>query len=217
MFLVKIYKQLEILSALSILIPIICCLIRIKTLNTILRVLFVYVIICAITEGLNWLFADMSSSYYSIVQNTFTLVECLLLATIYYIEFTNPFAKKIVLGAIVLYFLISFLVLFIYQSHTKVNNIITIAESCLMISLSVAFFYKVHTELNIPKLKEHYFFWLNTAISLYFFTTSIMFAFNGYLENCKLESFQKLYSLHLLMNIIYNSLLAVSVWKARKT
>lgn len=216
MLLADIYEKLELLSAMSVLVPILGALVKLRALNVTLRVLFIYVVICAITEVLNFAFSDASIVNYSILQNTFTVIECLLISGIYYNELRSRRSRSLIFLFISVYLVISFFALFIFQSFTELNNIITISEGCFLTGLAVSYFYKLNTELNITRLKDHYFFWLNTAVLLYFCTTSVIFLFNTYLENCSVESFQKLYALHLLMNITYNSLLAIAIWKAKK-
>jgi hypothetical protein len=216
MYLTDLYNLVLYLSIGSVALPFICCLIKLKTLNLTLRVLFIYVIVAAVTELLSFqLAATNNIGPYNAVQNTFTLLECLLLGLIYYLEFKQPLSRRIILLLILVYLAIAFWALLYVKSFTQPNNIISTLESCLMIGLAISFFYKVNSELNIPRLKEYYFFWLNSAVLIYFSTSFFLFLFDGYLSKYGFKSFYLLYGVHELTNIACNILFAIGIWKTK--
>ncbi len=216
MDLTGIYNLIFWVSITSVLIPLACCIIKLKTLNRTLRVLFIYIVISASTEIVSRQLSTINLNGYYAVQNIFTLLECALLTFIYYLEFRAGFSRTIILLAFLIYGIIACTELFFIKSIFQPNNVISSVESCLLIGLSVSFFYKVHTELAIPKLREYYFFWLNTAVLIYFSTSIILFLFDGYLEKCPIKIFYLLYSLHLLTNITYNILLSTGIWSSKQ-
>lgn len=214
MLLVKFYKGLEMTSAATVVIPLLLCVSKIKTLQTSVRVLFFYLIICAITECLNSVCTGGQSA--GIIQNTFTLSESLLLTWVYFIIFNSQTSRRIIRIIMLGYLLLAaFLFLFV-QPYTEANDILTTTEAWIMILMALAFFYKTMTDLKIPKLTDNYAFWFSVAIISYFSTASIIFLFNQQLtQSLPIESFQRLYIPQLIMNIFYHLLLAICIWKAR--
>lgn len=207
------YKTLELTSAATVSVPLLLCLYKFKTLPFSVRVLFIYLVVCAITEYLNSIYT--SGSAVGIVQNTFTVIECLLLTWIYIKEFYSRHAKLIIIIIQVSYLLIAVFLFAFIQPYTETNDLLTTTEAWIMILLSLAFFYKTSIDLKIPKLTDNYVFWYNVAIISYFSTASIIFLFNRQLtNNLPVESFQRLYIPQLIMNMCYHVLLAMCIWKA---
>lgn len=208
--------QILIYSSLgSLLLPLIFCLIKLKTLNPTLRVLFVYLLASATTEVLSFALSGKSSKPYYILQNTFTILECCLLICIYYKEFSSNTSKRIVLFLGAIFILIACILFLLVKAYADPDNILCTLESCLMIALSISFFYKVHKELNIPRLTQHYFIHLNSGIIIYFSTSLILFLFLDYFDHCSKAEFQRLWSLHLIANITCNVFFAIGVWKQK--
>jgi hypothetical protein len=217
MTLTALYNLVFYFSIGSVSVPFVCCLIKLRTLNRTLRVLFIYVMVAAATELLSLhLAVTKNVSAYNAVQNSFTLLECTLLSFIYYLEFKRLLSRRIILILLLAYLVIAFCALFYVTGFTQPNNIISTLESCLMIGLATSFFYKVNSELNIPRLKEYYFFWLNSAVLIYFSTSFFLFLFDEYLSKYGFKSFYLLYGVHELTNIACNILFAIGIWKTKK-
>jgi hypothetical protein len=217
MTLTELYNLVFYFSIGSVTIPFTSCLIKLKTLNQTLRVLFIYVMVAAATELLSLQLAVTKNvSAYHAVQNSFTLLECLLLGFIYYMEFKQRLSRRIILLLLLAYLVVAFWTLLYITGFSQPNNIISTLESCLMIGLATSFFYKVNSELNIPRLKEYYFFWLNSAVLIYFSTSFFLFLFDEYLSKYGFKSFYLLYGVHELTNIACNILFAIGIWKTKR-
>jgi hypothetical protein len=200
---------------LSLIIPFTIGVIRFKTLNVMLRVLFSYVIVCSLAEGLSVILASYNIYAYYFSQNVFTLLEYTFLVTIYFLEFKSKKERQVI-WAVTLIYVMSVTYYFIrFDTFTMSTSIPYIIEAFILIGLSVYFLYKTQVELTIPSLKDYPFFWVNCAILIYFSTSLILFLCNDYLENCKREQFESLWSLHLIGNIIYNNLLGIAIWKTK--
>lgn len=211
-----IYTALFYLSFASLLIPLAFGILKFKTLNLAFRVLFFYLLISAITEALSYLLTNRHLDAYFAVQNTFVLVEFLLLAIIYYLEFTSKLIRRIILFTSIIYLGITLKVLFESNNYLVDQSILSVIEASIMMVFAVYFFYKIQAEMIIPRLTNHPPFWINCAILIYFASAIILFIFDDYIIKCSLVEFQKLWSLHLISNIAYNVLFAIAIWKTRK-
>jgi len=207
------YTTLHYISIFSAVIPFSVAIFKIKTLNQSLRVLFIYLSVSVITEFASRLLADSYVKGYYVVQNCFTVLEFLLIALIYYYEFSSASLKSLIKYLIWSYASISILAFVLLANFAEPHSLFSTIEACIMIVLSITFFYHLHKRLDIPELNNYYFFWINSAILLYFSTSFILFLFDGYLQQCDKNTFQLLYSLHLLANIAYNTLFSLGIWK----
>ena len=199
----------------SVTIPLVFALTRFKTLNLTLRVLFIFLIISAVTEFLSFFLLDKNSDIIFAVQNIYTFLEYVFLVCIYFLEYTSKTMRKIILYFSFAYLIGTIVILFLLNRFTELNDVLNGINSFVMIALSVYFFYKIQSELNIPSLNQYPFFWFNCAILIYFGTSLILFLCGDYLDKCDIKEFQVLWSLHFIGNIIYNILFAIGLWKAK--
>lgn len=209
------YKTLTYISAYSILIPLTSCFIKLKTFNLTLKILFIYLIVCVVPDALRILSGSLYTNYYYLIQNSFTLLECALLSSMYYLEFSGKAARRLVAGSTILFVILS-LVLLLSLNGQQLNSFMTSAEACLMMVLSLSFFYKVHREMNIPRLRDYSFMLVNSAILVYFSTALILFLSADFIDNCPRHIFLVLWGMHDIVNIIYNSLFAIGIWRQKK-
>ena len=210
----EVYSTLFYISTFSFLTPLILGAVKFKTLNVSLRVLFVYIIISGTVEVLDVLIKHKLIHGYYLIQNIFPIVEFSLLSIIYYMEFQNKALRKTILSVLVIY---SFFTI-VFLSNNEITSLpdnVTAIESCILISYTLYFFYKVLSDINIPNLLNDPFFIFNCAVVYYFATSVVLFLCGDYLDHCSRENFQKVWSLHFIGNILFNSLLAIVFWKAR--
>jgi hypothetical protein len=152
--------------------------------------------------------------YNYIARHIFTFLECTFISIIYFLHIETK-KIRIFISAFYFIFLILFLTIMVLRSgYNKPDNILSSFEACLFIGLSLYFLYKEINERNVPRLNEYYFFWLNAAILVYFGVSFFLFLFWVPIEKSTFYSFFKIFSL--IVNITYNILLAISVWKIKK-
>jgi hypothetical protein len=213
MLLHRVYQFLSFTSLGIVLIPLILCLIRLKALNKTVRVLLIYLVVCAITEAASYAFKGFYE-YYKITQTSFTGLEFFLLSYIYYLEFRGKLAKKIILSLV--FFYTAFAIIVLTADYPQPNGLLSAVESCIMMSFSIAFFYKVQSEMNIPKLREYSFIAINSAVLIYFSTALVLFLSAEFLDHCPQNIFQVLWGLHDVGNIIFNIFLSIGIWRQKK-
>lgn len=209
------YNALRYISIISAFAPLLLGILKYKTFNRTLRVLFLYITLCVLTDILSFIFSGRTSKQYYFIQNSFTLLEFYLLCLIYYFEFTSKVTRKIIVGLCIGYALLALIFFGIYKSFLEPTNLFSTLDALIMLGLSASFFYRVDADMNIPRLGEYYFFWFNSALLIYFSMALILFLFDDFLERCDLKTFQILWSMHLLVNISYNLLIATALWKAK--
>lgn len=202
------------ISALSVVIPLVCSIIKFKTLNTELRVLFLYIILSAFAEGLGFIFIKNNIQTY-LVNNLFTIVECSLLTYIYFKKFELKSTRTFVVFFNSVFLVLAFYILVIREKYSMQDSVLSTYEAAFLIALSGGYIIKVMREINISRLKEVHFTWINVGILIYFSMAILLFLFYSYIEKRGLKTYNNLYSLHWLTNIGYNVLLATGIWKTK--
>lgn len=207
-----VFNTLKYISAISVISPLIACILKIKTLDLTLRVLFVYVAISALSEICSYFFITNNIHNY-IVRNTYTFLELTSLTILYFIQFQENKSRTVI---VVAYFLIVILTLIIFFCLGKFNepdNIVSTIESAFFIILSYVYIYKLMKDIANSSFSESYFIWINNAILIYFSLTFVLFLFIGYIEKFRIEGYYFVYSLHLIANVLLNVLISIGVWK----
>ncbi len=200
---------------LSALIPITACIARTKTLNRQLRVLFLYCILSALTELINYLLAVNGTHNYP-VRNIFTIAECNLILFIYFLQFEEMKIRVLIFSFFILF---AFLCVFVLISKglNQNDNILTSCESCFFIILPLIYFYKDFVERNVPLFTEDRFFWINSAFMVYFGISFFLFLFSGFIEKTDAVVFKFFKGVYLVTNISYNVFLSLGVWKTKES
>lgn len=211
------YKVLIYASIFSALIPFFSGIIKFKTLSFELKVLFCYILICVLTEMLSFITSQSDVKIFHAIQNTFTLIECQLLLFVMFVGINSKFVRTFVIFASILFLLTNAIVYFFISNILTTSNITTTIESCLMISVSFLFFYNATSETSELRLRESSFFWISTAVLLYFTTAFSIFLYSKQLANKDSPGgFVFFLSLQRIINIAYNTMLAIALWKTKR-
>jgi len=211
------YVPLIYVSAYSVVIPLFCGSRKFKTLGKIQRVLFKFCITCLLTEIANLALRKGHENALQAVQNLFTLFEYAFLFYIYYLEFhSRPIRVFIIILSLISLglFIVNF-----YDPNLfwERNDFMTSIESVFMLALSVTFlFYRLNSKVSSPGLSDDYFFWINTAFSLYFATAFVIFLSNDYLT-LHVNDFKFYHSIQRLINISANCMFGIALWKPART
>jgi hypothetical protein len=202
-------------SALSVLIPFVLCLIKFKTLDKILRVLFFYLILSIFSELVGYFLITKNIQNY-LSRNLYTVLEFTCLASIFYLRFNSKTIRKLIL---LFYFVFLFLVFYILvfkEFYNKRDNILTTFESSFFIFISYFYLFRLIKDMDNSIFLNSYFIWVNNAILIYFSAAFVLFLFIEYIEKFNKESYYYVVSLHLLANITFNLMLSIGIWKIKR-
>jgi len=209
-----IYSVLYYLSLVSILGPFVCGLIKIKTLDIASRVLFSYVIVSIVAEVISYKFNYLTDIYFT-TQNLFVLLEFLLFTIIYLIEFRTRSVKVLILITTVCFFAYALKIYLNLGTIEVQESNLSVLESMILIVFALYFFFQVLVDLRIKNILSYPFYWLNVAVILYFTSSIMLFLFDDFISHATQEAFERIWSLHLFGNIVFNTLLSIALWKAR--
>lgn len=210
-----IFLILLIASVSSALIPIWYSFVNYKAFNKPLKALFIYLIFSIVSEvaliGLN-------TFQYPVFQLQFSyaVFEFFLIAYLYWLEFQKK-SYRILIGCLCSIYVIGmFIAFFQHKNIDVIQDIIDIIEAIAILLLSITFFFKTIIDLEIPKLTNYPFFWLNSAFLLYFGANFFIILFNNTMKEFDQTLVYFLMSIHHIINITYNVLIAIAICKIKK-
>ena len=204
-------------SMLSGIVPILFGAKRYKAFGIQLKALFMYLIVAVCVEVLvpALSFFEFKNTF-GPVQLAFAVFEFLIIAYIFWLEFNKRSLKITIIGFVIVY-LIGLVVSFAYTKKIgSVTDVADIMEASFIIILSIAFFFNVFTDLQIPKLTNYPFFWLNSAFLVYFGAAFFLFLFNNSAKDFDKVIVYFLTTIHHIVNIAYNILITIAIKKKKK-
>lgn len=204
-------------SMLSGLVPLLFVVKRYKAFSTQLKALFIYLIGALFIEIIMPLLPILDvTHFYTPVQLSFAIFEFIMIAYIFWLEFYKRSLKITIIGFVIAY-LIGLIITFIFTNTTgNVIDVADIMEASFIIILSIIFFFNVFTDLEIPKLTNYPFFWLNSAFLVYFGTAFFLFLFNNAAKDFDKAIVYFLTAIHHIVNIAYNILITIAICKVKK-
>lgn len=101
--------------------------------------------------------------------------------------------------------------LVLFQGIFTITSYSMICFSLALIIYSLLYFYKLLTQLPEQFIHRIPFFWVNTAVLIYFSGNLFLFVFTHYMVDKLTDSFLVYWSLHNILNIIKNILFAVGL------
>ncbi len=205
-------RSLVYVSSVSVLLPLVLALIRIRYLDRVLKILLVYLFASLTIEvfATFWAFVLHKPNHFMI--NTFTVVECILISFMYHQVFTISFLKRIV-PTVTATFTVFSITLFILKSFFVFNSTIS-TLACLLISTWVfVYFYQILQQLQYQTLFQVPMFWISIGCSFYFSGNLFLFLYGEIILNEKSKMlYANLWIIYYILLFIFRILLAVGLW-----
>lgn len=146
----------------------------------------------------------------------YTPVEFILFALFYKSFFDSIKKTHLHYFAIALFICIAAFDTFFINDLMTVNNFSDSIESIVFIIYSLSAFFFVMKKLMYKDLLNSYFFWINTAVLIYFAGNLFLFLFSNHLQQSDHAKYMALYNIHSVTNIIYYILITIGFWKAAR-
>jgi hypothetical protein len=202
-------------SAATIIIPFIFLILKRKAFNKQLKALFIYICTSILFELLGLISLNTPPFNYYITFS-FVVIETGIIFYLFCTKIIQPFFKKSII-TIYIIFLFTALLLILMKNLPFAESIIFPLQSTLILILSIFFFFKIFTDSSLQNITDYPSFWFNSAFLLYFGTNLFLYLFYTNIKLCNLNLIYLVGCLPLIMGIIYNSLLAVGIWKIKLT
>lgn len=205
-------STIRIISIFSFLIPSLLLLLTVKqqsksAVTNLLLVLF-------LVSGSMDLFGlvKLSREQSAILSNSFTIIEFLLLCGVYFKMFLEE--HKVLFYVAVAVFVFSEIAVSIFlQPFDSFQNLSIVLEAIIFILF--AFSWKLHVFVTTPVLKigRYSYFWINTAVLVYFSINLLLFILASYVfTNMSADLGRIFWAFHNFNNIVKNVLFAVGLY-----
>ncbi len=178
-----------------------------------LRVLFCLIIISLIVDVVGRIM-QFNGIHNIWLYNTYTLIEYSLFTLFYLSLFSIKRNMKIVIGVFYIMALTVMIIITISQSfHEHLNSVAMGLRSLILICFAALYFKDMLSKLEYDTPWENPFFWINSGILLFFSGGFFIFIFSDYRDTTRMIN---LWDIHNIIHIIYNILIIIGFWKARK-
>lgn len=199
-------------SIASVLIPLICCIKRFRMIKPLLNGLILYLLISIVTEVIAaWRGYRGQNTY--LLYNSYTILECSCLSYLFWRKYNSELVRFLVALFFLPFLTIAFFAFGVSGLHSSADNIVSTYSAVYLVVLACIYFYRGSDD-NLEQLTDDYFFWISTAVMLYFSVAVLFFLFNDYIEKRGIKT--AYYGFRWIINIAYNVLLAIGIWKVRK-
>ncbi len=206
------YDVLSTISAMWVVLPLLIGFIKKKYFNNAEKVLLCLTALSFITETIALILNErnMNNMY---VYRIYTVLEFALISLFYILILSSSRFKPFIIATIS-FFTVFGIYDFLNHSDTM-DNIATTMESIIVIIYSILGFHSmlknpVHTRVRSIPL-----FWFNSAFLLYFAGNLFLFIFCSYILRHHHRTFNELWGIHSVMNILFYVLISVGFWKTK--
>ena len=206
MDLLEYYNVIAYTSAFSVVIPLSLSIYRLKNLNSVNRILLLYLSLSFGTEIINFvLLINGISNIFSI--ELFKVAELFLITYIF--TLANIPAKNG--GLVIIFGLVAALLLFLVDLRLNTTMLFNGLSHCIIMALCFRAFYRMlDMERNIS---NYYFFWITTGILFYFSISFFLFLLNDFTRSLPDSLAKNLWLINLVVNIFYYMFLSLGIWK----
>lgn len=204
------------LSGFSLLIPILIGFVNYKRHGKVSRVVTFFVLISGIYEFIAGKLAESGVENLKMI-TPWVVIETLFVCTIYKTVLTGNW-KGVIKYLLIALAIIGVIDIVFYGDSDTYSSLLRSTECGVFIVLSIVYFYQLLEDLRAPSLSNEPMVWFNTAFLIYFAGNLFFFVASGTLGQT--ESFGdneydillKLYTIHAVIIIFRNSLIARGLW-----
>ncbi len=206
------FDLISLVSAISVVVPILAALVKYEMLNPVLKALLIFLLVCAVSDLLCAIYYE-KKHLLNIFLNAFTVVEAYLIFYIYSKELDHSILAIL---AIVVISVVSCVQFFFFNLINSEDVVVTTVEAGLVTILASISIYKHLRDENLNHPTQFYFFWINLSFLFYFGAGLLLFAAGDFITHASRNIAYLLWSLYLVINIGCNILFAVGTWKIQK-
>lgn len=198
------------ISSLFSLLPLAAFLLLKQKLSATLKLLLAYVLISLVAEAAGF-YTSQHRIDNTLIFRIYTYVEALLVFLIF-----KSFTDSAILKRFILLFMLLTMTLgLLFFSYSLPHEYVFVVCSLLIVFLCVSYLYKTMAEALIPSLLNESRFWLVASFLIYFGTSVFLTLFETYIRSLDQQLHITVWSFHNGINIIYNTSLAISIWKTK--
>lgn len=212
----KISEIIRIASNVSLLVPLVAYLSRMKFASRQIHIIGILVIVSGFFDLVGFIFFSRQQSTV-VLFNAYYLILFLLLTWFYYeVLFVNTRRAMVWIG-IAIYVPSFILVTFFVQNFLEYQSLMWLITAVMMIMYSIAYFFYSLSAIVSSGYYGYSSIWINVGVMIYFCLNVFLFVMGNYvLTKLDPETSALLWSSHNINNIIKNILFAVGIYYYRR-
>jgi hypothetical protein len=192
-------------------IPIIIGILRFTNLSRGAKCIFLLALVSVLSDILIKQYI-MVEGVPSMVGRIFTVSEFVLTSIFFFYEFNRKGERILILVVGVLFLLVA-AIDYLLQGVGKMDNLSMAIEAMVLVAYSVWLLFTTIRDTKYPNILDTTQFWFIAGILIYFGGSIFIFISSNYFSK---EMITKMWSIHNLFTIVYNVLISIGLWKARK-
>jgi hypothetical protein len=208
----KISEIIRLASNISLLVPLLIYISRIKYASRQLHIVGAIVIVSCLSDLIGYILFKRNEST-TLVFNAYYLLLFLLLSWFYYeILFQNSQRKMVWVGMVV--YLLSFILITLFvQGLDEYQTLMWLITAIIMISYSIGYFFYSLSTVDPNRYLNYSFIWINIGVMIYFCLNLFLFTIGDYVLT-KLDPLTSalIWSTHNVNNIIKNIFFAIGIY-----
>ncbi len=198
--------------------PLFVALFSIKKWNTYLRLLVFHLLFAAIIQAIAYyLWKNGKNNMFLL--HIYTAEELTLITLMYMQLLKGKISRNIFLAIIAIFIICAVLNTLYLQPITGHNTYVRSLESLIIIIWAIAYFYSnLANEESTHVKQENGILVINSAFLLYFSASLLLFTLSNFISVTSSKNLRiNLWAIHALVSIIMYLLIAIGLWKHRKT
>ncbi len=203
------YSILAYVTTTSVLVPTLISLIKYKSLNNSLRLLFVYLVITCFKEAACiYLALKLENNIH--IYNALSIVEFFIIPYIYYKEFTSIKFKNITKYAIIITSIVYLTNVLFIQGLFKFNTYTIIAGRLSLITITLLYFFELLQKVETTSLYKEPMLWVTTGVLFYSVGSFLVHGLYDLHSQFPMELNLKIWAINSVLNFMMNILFSIS-------
>lgn len=213
---VKFSEIIRIASNLSVLVPLIIYLARIKHASRQIHIIGVLVVVSGLCDLVGFMLLRENQPT-TVLFNVYYASLFLLLTWFYYYNFVDTLHRVMIWVGLAVYVPSFFLVSMYVQGFSEYQTMMWLITAIIMIIYSIAYFFNSITTISGTQYSAYGLIWVNIGVMIYFCMNSFLFVMaNFVLSELDPETAKLIWSSHNINNIIKNILFAIGIFHCKR-
>ena len=206
------------MSQYSSLLPLLLGIVFFKQISSTLRQLSVLFFCTVVLEILAvWFIKNTTDENNLFLFHLHTLIETSILVLVYVKIFNTSFKKNLAKTLYILFLIFSILSIIYWEPLDVFPSYQRYTEGIIIILFCLLYFNQIFQELTIQRLERFAYFWLNSALLIYFSGTLFLFISYETIRTNTTENVQYYIIVHSSLNILLNLAYSATIWFGRKS
>lgn len=185
-----------------------------KRLNGYLKILFLLVNVSLIIDLVSFLLIkEKINNFY--LFHFYSAVEFTLWIFFYFLFFKEHVRSFLIIFSLIPVFLVVCYIDYHLNGLNSMDGLSVSVESLILTLFSLFSFWLIMNRSIFKNLLSAPFFYVNSAVLLYFLGNLTLFAFTNYISENEAESYMASWAIHSILNISFNLLICIAFLKSK--